>query len=69
MVLLKEPVQTELTYAGEQVKITTVSETAVNERQKVVISLLKSWNPTIPTVSDSVRNTKTSASDCMPPSS
>lgn len=68
MVLLKEPVQTELTYAGEQVKITTVSETAVNERQKVVISLLKSWNPTIPTVSDSVRNTKTSASDCMPPS-
>ena len=41
MVLLKEPVQTELTYAGEQVKITTVSETAVNERQKVVISLLK----------------------------
>lgn len=58
MVLLKEPVQTELTYAGEQVKITTVSETAVNERQKVVISLLKSWNPTIPTVSDSVRNTK-----------
>ena len=41
MVLLKEPVQTKLTYAGEQVKITTVSETAVNERQKVVISLLK----------------------------
>lgn len=41
MVLLKEPVQTELTYAGEQVRITTVSETAVNERQKVVISLLK----------------------------
>lgn len=33
--------QTKLTYAGEQVKITTVSETAVNERQKVVISLLK----------------------------
>lgn len=41
MVLLKEPVQTELTYAGEHVKITTVSETAINERQKVVISLLK----------------------------
>lgn len=67
MVLLKEPVQTELTYAGEQVKITTVSETAVNERQKVVISLLKSWNPMIPTVSDSVRNTRTFASDCMLP--
>lgn len=41
MVLLNEPVQTELTYAGEHVKITTVSETAINERQKVVISLLK----------------------------
>lgn len=40
-ITVKEPVQTELTYAGEQVKITTVSETAVNERQKVVISLLK----------------------------
>lgn len=41
MVLLKEPIQTELVYAGQQVEITTVSVTAVNERQKAVISLLK----------------------------
>lgn len=41
MVLLEEPIQVELVYAGQEVKITTTSATAVNERQKVVISLLK----------------------------
>lgn len=41
MVLLDEPLYAELTYAGEEVKITTTSVTAVNERQKVGISLLK----------------------------
>ena len=41
MVLLEEPIQVELTYAGQEVKITTASATALNERQKVVISLLK----------------------------
>lgn len=41
MVLLDEPIQVELTYAGENIAITTTSATAVNERQKVSISLLK----------------------------
>lgn len=41
MVLLEEPIQVELVYAGQEVKITTTSASAVNERQKVVISLLK----------------------------
>lgn len=41
MVLLEEPIQVELVYAGQEVKITTTSATALNERQKVVISLLK----------------------------
>ncbi len=41
MVLLDEPIQVELTYAGEHVAITTTSTTAINERQKVCISLLK----------------------------
>ena len=41
MVLLDEPIQIELTYAGEHVAITTTSTTAINERQKVCISLLK----------------------------
>ena len=41
MVLLEEPIQVELVYAGQEVKITTTAATAVNERQKVVISLLK----------------------------
>ena len=41
MVLLEEPIQVELVYAGQEVKITTTVASAVNERQKVVISLLK----------------------------
>ena len=41
MVLLEEPLQVELVYAGQEVKITTTAASAVNERQKVVISLLK----------------------------
>lgn len=41
MVLLEEPIQVELVYAGQDVKITTTSATFLNERQKVVISLLK----------------------------
>ena len=41
MVLLEEPIYAELTYAGEEVKITTTSVSAVNERQKVGISLIK----------------------------
>ena len=41
MVLLEEPIQVELVYAGQEVKITTTAASAVNERQKVVISLLK----------------------------
>ena len=41
MVLLEEPIQVELVYAGQDKKITTASATAQNERQKVVISLLK----------------------------
>ena len=41
MVLLEEPIQVELVYAGQDVKITTTSATALNDRQKVVISLLK----------------------------
>jgi len=41
MVLNEEPIFAELTYAGETVKITTTSVSAVNERQRVVISLLK----------------------------
>lgn len=41
MVLLKEPLYAELTYAGEEVKLTTTAVSAFNERQKVGISLLK----------------------------
>lgn len=41
MVLLDEPISVELTYAGQNVDITTVSVSTYNERQKVVISLLK----------------------------
>lgn len=41
MVLLDEPLYAELTYAGEEVKITTTAVSAVNERQKVGISLIK----------------------------
>ena len=41
MVLLEEPIQVELVYAGQEVKITTTAASAMNERQKVVISLLK----------------------------
>ena len=41
MVLLEDPIQVELVYAGQEVKITTTDASAVNERQKVVISLLK----------------------------
>lgn len=41
MVLLEEPIQVELIYAGQEVAVTTTSATAVNERQKVIISLLK----------------------------
>lgn len=41
MVLTKESIFTELVYAGQEVEITTTAETINNERQKVVISLLK----------------------------
>ena len=41
MVLNSEPVKVELTYAGENVKITTASTAFYNERQKVVIDLSK----------------------------
>lgn len=41
MVLLKEPLYAELTYAGEEVRLTSTAISAVNERQKVGISLLK----------------------------
>lgn len=41
MVLMKEPLYAELTYAGEEVKLTTTSVSSYNERQKVGISLLK----------------------------
>ena len=41
MVLNTEPVDVELTYAGENVKITTASTSFHNERQKVVIDLSK----------------------------
>ena len=41
MVLNAEPVNVELTYAGENVKITTASTAFYNERQKVVIDLSK----------------------------
>ena len=42
MVLNTEPVTVELSYAGENVKITTTSASFYNERQKVVIDLVKS---------------------------
>ena len=42
MILNAEPVTVELTYAGENVKITTASASFYNERQKVVIDLIKS---------------------------
>ena len=41
MVLNTEPVDVELTYAGENVKITTTSTSFENERQKVVLDLSK----------------------------
>lgn len=41
MVLVKESIFTELVYAGQEIEITTTAETVNNERQKVVISLLK----------------------------
>ncbi len=40
-VLNTEPIPAELTYAGENVKVTATTVSIVNERQKVVISLLK----------------------------
>lgn len=42
MVLNTNPVDVELTYAGENVKITTTSASFYNERQKVTIDLSKS---------------------------
>lgn len=42
MVLNTNPVDVELTYAGENVKITTTSTSFYNERQKVTIDLSKS---------------------------
>ena len=41
MVLNTEPVDVELTYAGENVEITTTSASFVNERQKVALDLSK----------------------------
>lgn len=41
MVLNTEPVDVELTYAGENVEITTTSASFMNERQKVVLDLSK----------------------------
>lgn len=41
MVMLEEPLSAELTYAGQEVELTSTAITANNERQKVVISLLK----------------------------
>lgn len=40
-VLNTDPIYAELTYAGENIKITATTVSAVNERQKVIISLLK----------------------------
>ena len=42
MVLNTKPVDVELTYAGENVKVTTTSTSFYNERQKVTIDLSKS---------------------------
>ena len=42
MVLNTKPVDVELTYAGENVKVTTASTSFYNERQKVTIDLSKS---------------------------
>lgn len=42
MVLNTNPVEVELTYAGENVKVTTISTSFYNERQKVTIDLSKS---------------------------
>ena len=42
MVINKTPVDVELVYAGELVEITTTSASFVNERQKIVIDLIKS---------------------------
>lgn len=42
MVLNTNPVDVELTYAGENVKVTTISTSFYNERQKVTIDLSKS---------------------------
>lgn len=41
MVLNTEPVEVELTYAGETVKVTSTSASFLNERQKIVIDLSK----------------------------
>lgn len=41
MVINKEPVNVELTYAGEKVSITKTSTSFVNKRQKIVIDLKK----------------------------
>lgn len=42
MVINKEPINVELTYAGELVEITSTSASFTNERQKIVIDLKKS---------------------------
>ncbi len=42
MVINKEPVTVELTYAGELVKVTNTSASFTNEKQKIVIDLKKS---------------------------
>lgn len=41
MVILEEHISAELTYAGQEIEITSTAVTAQNKRQKVVISLLK----------------------------
>lgn len=40
-ILNTEPIYAELTYAGETIELTTTMVSVVNERQKVIISLLK----------------------------
>lgn len=42
MVIKKEPVTVELTYAGELIEVTNTSASFTNERQKIVIDLKKS---------------------------
>lgn len=41
MLVLEEPISAELTYAGQEIEITSTMLTVQNKRQKVVISLLK----------------------------